>query len=129
MQDDDITLNNACADLVSLKKWEIFPLRLLSNKRAGEWIGVRDFCQQIGVGAGELPTGLFAAWLPDPNAQDAYVVIVFYDDESLWSMAAHYNRARLVGGATSNPALQQTGNALPTTSGSASQKAAPAAEL
>jgi hypothetical protein len=97
MQDDEITLFNACAELLSLKKWEAFPLRLLSNKGAGEWIGAQEFCQQIGVGANDLTPELYAAWLPDPKAHDGYVVIVFYDDESKWSMAAHYNRARLVG--------------------------------
>ena len=36
MQDDDIALYNACADLVSLAKKEAFPQHLLVRKRAGD---------------------------------------------------------------------------------------------
>ena len=102
MQDEEITLLNACTDLISLKKWEAFPQRLLGDKRPGEWIGAREFCQQIGIAADDLTAELFATWLPDPMAHDGYVVILFYDNESKWSMAAHYNRIRLVGGALPN---------------------------
>ncbi len=101
MQDDEITLFNACTDLVSLKINEAFPLHLLTTMRPGEWVQVREFCQQIGVSTGNLNPGLFAAWLPDPMANAAYVVILFYDDESKWSMAAHYNRGRLFNSASS----------------------------
>jgi hypothetical protein len=128
MQDEEITLLNACTDLVSLKQWEAFPLRLL-GKRPGEWIAVREFCQQIGVAADNLTPELFAAWLPDPKAHNGYVVIMFYDDESKWSMAAHYNRVRLVGGALPTQPLQTTGAALPASSGSTAQQAASTAEL
>ena len=96
MQDEEITLFNSCTDLVSLAKWEAFPLRLLGRKRPGEWIGVREFCLEIGVGVGQLKPELFATWL-------------FYDDESKWSMAAHYNRERLFGDASRQPALQPNG--------------------
>src|SRR5437879_6345449 len=99
MQDDEIILFNTCTNLVTLRKTESFPLHLLQSKGPGEWIGVRDFCLQVGVGPGEARPGLFVTWLPDPQAQEGYVVIIFYDDESKWSMAAHYNRARLFGGA------------------------------
>jgi len=109
MQDEEITLFNGCTDLVSLAKWEAFPLRLLGGKRPGEWIGVHEFCQEIGVGAGQLKPELFATWLPDPTAREAYAVILFYDDESKWSMAAHYNRERLFGDASRRPALQPNG--------------------
>ena len=126
MQDEEITLLNACMDLVSLKRWEAFPLRLLGGKRPGEWIGAREFCQQIGVAADNLTAELFAAWLPDPKARDGYVVIMFYDDESKWSMAAHYNRERLVGGALPSQVAQPT--TRPAAAGSTSQLAAPAAE-
>ena len=94
MQDEEIALFNACADLVSLKKWEAFPLHLLGSWRAGEWIGVREVCLQISVAVGDLAPDLFAAWLPDPKGHDGYAVILFYEDESKWSMAAHYNRGR-----------------------------------
>src|ERR1700733_7492717 len=100
MQDDEIALCNACTNLVSLRKTEAFPLHLLGSKRPGEWVRVDDFCLQIGVSPGELRPELFATWLPDPKAHEAYVVVMFYDDESKWSMAAHYNRERLLGSAS-----------------------------
>lgn len=128
MQDDEITLFNTCTDLVSLKRMEAFPLHLLGSKRPGEWIGVRAFCLQIGVAPGDLRPDLFATWLPDPLAQDAYAVILFYDDESKWSMAAHYNRGRLLGGGPPHQMLQPAGAAIPAASCSTSQRTAPAAE-
>src|SRR6202030_2436512 len=85
---------------VSLRKCEAFPLRLMESKRSGEWVRVREFCLQVGVAAGELKPELFATWLADPMADEAYSVILFYDDESKWSMAAHYNRRRLLGTAS-----------------------------
>jgi hypothetical protein len=123
MQDEDMTLCNACTDLVSLKKWEAFPLRLLAGKPPGEWVGVSGFCQQIGVAANDLTPDLFVTWLPDPKAQDGYVVILFYDDESMWSMAAHYNRERLMSGTSSNQGLEPTGAVLPASSDSTPQLA------
>ncbi len=128
MQDDEITLLNACTDLVSLRNSEAFPRHLLGTKRPGEWVCVRDFCLQIGVAPGDLTPELFATWLPDPRAHDGYAVIMFYDDESKWSMAAHYNRGRLLGGASPIQALQPSGAAISASSCSTSQQAAPAAD-
>jgi hypothetical protein len=101
--DDDIALVNACADLVSLKKNEAFPARLLLGKRPGEWVRVWEFCRQLGVAFGELGTSVFATWLPDPRGDDGYAVILFYDDESGWSMTAHHNRALVARTASSQP--------------------------
>src|SRR5437764_10911164 len=129
MADDEITLFNTCTDLVSLKKAEAFPLHLLQSKRPGDWVCVREVCQRIGVTPGDLRPEVFATWLPDPMAHDGYGVILFYDDESKWSMAAHYNRARLLGGGTPNQSLQPTGSAISATSCSTPKQAAPAAEL
>ena len=129
MQDEEITRYNACTDLVSLKKCETFPLRLLGSKPSGEWIGVREFCLQIGVAAGDLTPELFATWLPDPKAHDGYAVILFYDDESKWSMAAHYNKGRLLANATVNQTPESTGAGISASSRSTPQQAAPAAEL
>jgi hypothetical protein len=102
MHEREMALFNTCSDLFSLKKCEAFPLRLLGGKRPGEWIGVRGFCQQIGVAADDLAPELFVTWLPDPKTHDAYVLILFYDDESMWSMAVHYNRERLISGESTN---------------------------
>jgi hypothetical protein len=129
MEDDEITLCNTCTDLVGLKKMEAFPLRLLESKPPGEWICVREFSLQIGVVADNLKPELFATWLPDPLANGAYAVIMFYDDESKWSMAAHYNRARLLGTGAANPENQPTGAAVSASSDSTSQQAAPTAQL
>ncbi len=103
-------------------------MALLGGKRPGEWIGAREFCQQISVAADDLTPELFAAWLPDPKAHDGYVVILFYDDESKWSMAALYHRARLVGGALPEQAAQPTGAAVPVSSGSTSGQPSPTVE-
>src|SRR5262249_20718272 len=87
---------NFCADLVSLKRWEAFPVHLLIGKRSGEWVRVRDLCLQAGLDVGDLKNDLFASWLPEPTGDEAYAVVIFYDEESLWTMAAHYNRQRLL---------------------------------
>jgi hypothetical protein len=129
MEDDEIVLCNICTDLVGLKKMEAFPLRLLESKRPGEWVCVREFCQQIGMVASKLKPELFATWLPDPLAQDAYAVIMFYDDESKWSMAAHYNRARLLDAGSANPGHQPTGAAVSTSTASTPQQSAPTGQL
>jgi hypothetical protein len=93
MEDETLVeLNNLCADLVSLKQWEAFPLHLLMDKRAGEWVGVRELCLQAGLDASELKPELFVTWLADPTGDEGYAMILFYDDESLWSMAARCNR-------------------------------------
>src|SRR5438309_6252745 len=99
MQDDDIVLCNACTDLVSLSKMEAFPRRLFGSKRAGEWVGVRELCLQAGLAPGDIRPDVFATWLADPMVHDGYAVVLFYDDQSKWSMAAHYNRGRLLGSA------------------------------
>ena len=126
MQDDEITLCNTCTDLVSLRKTEAFPLYLLKNKGPGEWVSVQNACIQIGVAVGDLKPELFVTWLPDPMALDAYAVIVFYDDESKWSMAAHYHRARLLGAGPSSQAFQPTGVVISAASRSASEQVTPA---
>jgi hypothetical protein len=46
----------------------------------------------------DLKPDLFAAWLADPLGDDGYAVILFYEEESLWTMAARYNRQRLLEG-------------------------------
>jgi hypothetical protein len=97
MEDEEFThLNNCCADLVSLKAREAFPYHLLIGKRTGEWVRVRDLCLQAGLGALDLKPDLFAAWLADPSGEEGYAVILFYDEESMWTMAARYNRQRLL---------------------------------
>lgn len=126
MQDDEITLYNACADLVTLAKKEAFPHYLLGSKRPGEWIGVRELCTQIGFTPGDLGPEVFVTWLPDPMGHEAYAVIMFYDDESKWSMAAHYHRARLLGGTPPSQSLHEGATAISVFSPSPSDHATPA---
>ncbi len=99
MEDEELThLNNCCADLVSLKQWEAFPVHLLISKGTGEWVRVRELCLHAGLDVGNLKNDLFAAWLPDPTGDEGYATIIFYDEESMWTMVAHYNRQRLLEG-------------------------------
>jgi hypothetical protein len=94
MEDED--LNNLCADLVSLKRWESFPVHLLNDKRAAEWVRVQELCLQAGLNVEGLKLDLFAAWLPDPTGDERYALIFFYDEESMRSMAARCNRQRFL---------------------------------
>ncbi len=97
MEDEELTrLNNLCADLVGLKRWEAFPVHLLIAQRVGEWVSVRKLCLQTGLDAGDVKPDLFAAWLSDPTGDEGYAVILFYDEESMWTMAARYNRQRVL---------------------------------
>ena len=93
---DNTHLDSFCADLLALKCREAFPVHLLIGKRTGEWVRVRDLCMQIGLDTADVSADLVAAWLPDPAGNDGYAVILFYDEHSLWSMAANYNRKRLL---------------------------------
>jgi hypothetical protein len=111
MQDEDLVQLNNCTDLVSLKKLEAFPLSLLSSRLVGEWVSVRQQCQQVGLDAGDMKPDLFVTWLADPLGNEAYAVILFYDDESKWTLAAHYNKQRLFAAASVNGASQQTSTA------------------
>jgi hypothetical protein len=94
-----------CADLVTLRRTEAFPLRLLRDHGPGQWVRVHDVCQQSGISTGEVTPGLVAAWLPDPFGDPEYTVIIFFDDETKQSFAAHYNRRRLL---DDNPAKTET---------------------
>src|SRR5947209_4085668 len=110
MADEELTrLNNFCADLVSLQRWEAFPVHLLIGKRPGEWVRVRELCLQAKPDVGGPELDPFAAWLPDPTGDEGYAVIIFYDEDSMWTTAARYNRRRLLEGVlpgTERPAGQ-----------------------
>jgi hypothetical protein len=96
MEEDLLRLNNTCADLVTLEKYEAFPTQLLAGAR-GDWVAVRELCVHVGIDAGDVGDGLFVTWLPEPTGQEDYATILFYDDESGWTLAATYNRSRLSG--------------------------------
>src|SRR5205807_1491537 len=90
---------NFCADLLSMERLEAFPMQLLGGPR-GDWIAVRELCARLGIDANTIDGNLFATWLADPSGNDDYVTIIFYDADAEWTMAATYNRRRLLGTAT-----------------------------
>jgi hypothetical protein len=96
MEDEQVVhLNNSCADLVSLGQYESFPIHLLAGK-SGEWVEVRELCVQVGIDPGDLTEEVVATWLPDPGSDEAYALIIFYEQNSMWTMAAQFNRGRIL---------------------------------
>jgi hypothetical protein len=81
-------ISNLCADLVSERRHEPILLRLFRDVPAGEWVPLR----QLTV-SGDYPATLAASWTrtPDPD----FVLVLFFDTETLWSMHADYNLSRL----------------------------------
>lgn len=96
MDDPADRLSNWCADLVSLTKLEAGMVRLLRDTPAGTWVSVRRLYQTAGA-SGPDHDALAASWLPSPNAESGYAVVVFSDPGWLWSTTADYNAARLLG--------------------------------
>jgi hypothetical protein len=111
MEDEELDLLDTCLDLVCLKKHEAFPLGLLSSKGAAEWVSVRTLCQKVGVDAGDLTPSLFATWLSDPAENQGVVVILFYDDDSKGTAAAHFNKQLLLENAKPYQAATPKGSA------------------
>jgi hypothetical protein len=95
MIEDGDSQMSYCADLVTLKTSEAFPLTLLNNHPSGEWLQVEKVCQESGIATTGMKAELVTAWLPDPFGDQTYAVIIFYDDETKESFAAHYNKDRL----------------------------------
>jgi hypothetical protein len=94
MDEEDI-LNNHCADLVSLAKLEPALVYLLGERPPGAWSAVRELYARAGQPNEAIKADLVAAWLSPPNGDADGAVILFYDEESLWSMTAWYNVGRL----------------------------------
>jgi hypothetical protein len=114
MEDEDLNqLSNWCSDLLTLKQREAFPAHLLIGKRSAEWVQVRELCHETGLGVPDAKPDLYAAWLPDPAGDDGYAVIIFYDEETMWTMAARYNRRRLLEGVL--PATERAAEKLSNT--------------
>jgi len=89
-----------CADLLSLKSTEGFPYRFLTHHQTGEWVAVKPLCEAIGINhAGmtdALVVVLVVVWLPNPDGDQSFVVIVFLDSATMESMAAYFNVAWLL---------------------------------
>jgi hypothetical protein len=64
--EEDIRLNDFCADLVSAKACEPFVIHLLTNTQIGEWIRVEEFCTALGLAGDGAGADLFAARLAAP---------------------------------------------------------------
>lgn len=96
MDSEPDRLSNLCTDLVSLRRLEPSLLCLFQCKQAGEWTPVGELYDSAGGSPESIKSELVAAWLPDPSGDRGYAVIVFYDDETKWSFAAHYNKDRLL---------------------------------
>lgn len=95
MDDEADILNNLCADLVSLRRLEPGLVYLFRVKTPGTWTPVRELYDRAGQPDGSIKAQLAAAWLPSPGGPD-YAVVVFFDDETKWSLTADYNLARLM---------------------------------
>jgi hypothetical protein len=97
MDDETDRLSNLCTDLVSLRRLEPALDYLFKSRPAGSWTPVYELYHRAG-GAGEpIKAELNAAWLPAPGADPGYAVVVFFDDDTKWSLTAEYNAARLHG--------------------------------
>ncbi|MBY0515198.1 MAG: hypothetical protein K2P78_14990 [Gemmataceae bacterium] len=97
MADDALDLlSNLCADLVSLRKYEPALVRLFRDRPAGAWTPVRDLYAAVGDAGEPIKEELAAAWLPGPGGDAGSAVVVFFDDETKWSMTADYNVTRLL---------------------------------
>ena len=96
MDEESDQTENFCLDLVTQKRAEPFVLTLLRDRAEGEWVGVNEICQTVGLSATTMKTELVATWLPDPFGEQGFVVLIFYDNETKRSFAAHYNREPLL---------------------------------
>lgn len=96
MECDADIMSNVCTDLVSLRRMEPAISHLLRDHPAGVWVPVADLYAQTEVSSPTVSGELQAAWLPAPQNAN-YAVIVFFDDESKWSMTAEYDAMRLLG--------------------------------
>lgn len=94
--DPDDTFSDICMHLLTLRATEEFPRTLLREKKKGEWVLVADLCRESRIGNVEASPSLFVTWLPDPFNEDGFVVITFYDSDSMRSFASCHNSARLL---------------------------------
>src|SRR5262245_5353330 len=90
LNEDDV-LSNQCGDLVSLTRLEPAIGSLFGEKAAGAWGSVRYLYAKAGQANDSIKAGVVAAWLPTPSGDPDSAVVLFYDEESVWSMTAWYN--------------------------------------
>jgi hypothetical protein len=93
--DEEDTLNNYCADLVSLAKLEPALVYLLGGRPMGAWTSVRSLYARAGYPDESIKADLVATWLVPPDGDPGGAVVLFLDWDSFWSMKAWYNVAHL----------------------------------
>jgi hypothetical protein len=96
MDDEADILSNVCVDLVSLCRLEPGLKFLFAQTVPGSWTSVRDLYDRAGQPQPNVESKLAVTWLPSPGGPD-YAVVLFFDDETKWSLTADYNVARLLG--------------------------------
>jgi len=94
MDDETDVMNNLCADLVCLRRFEPALVYLFRERLPGAWVPVRELYERI-VPMEASFDQLAATWLPSPTGDPDYSVVLFFDDATKWSMTADYNVARL----------------------------------
>jgi hypothetical protein len=82
-------LSNLCAEIVSERRWEPALLRLFQDTPAGEWVPLGELTESA-----DSPATLAASWVKTPDTD--FALVLFFDTETLWSMHADYNLARLL---------------------------------
>jgi hypothetical protein len=97
MYDEEISQIGFCTDLVALKATEAFPRSLLTDHKMGEWVQAKRLCHKVGIDLVGMKDELVVAWLADPKGDRSFVVIIFFDNDSKESFAAHYNSGRRLG--------------------------------
>lgn len=88
-----------CADLVTDKSLEPFPIELFRS-HIGQWRSVTSICKEACLNCPPEMSTVFATWLRDPLDNEDFAMIMFVDSDSMKSLAAHYNRQRLLGNAS-----------------------------
>jgi hypothetical protein len=111
MDDESDRSLDRCHDVVTERRWEP-SLRHLFGRKPGTWSSVDELLRASGEPTGSVGPDVLATWLPDPDGDPAYAVILFYDRETYSSLAAHYNAGRLLGSSSPVPTTARTGAAL-----------------
>ena len=86
-------------DLVSLRRREAWLLQVLAGPK-GAWHDVDQVARSLALAPPQLPFdepgALWLSWLDAPEAQPGFCLVLAYDDRTLWSKVALFNRALLL---------------------------------
>lgn len=91
-------LGDLMADLLSFSSYSAFIKTLFAQPQT-TWVDVIWVCDELGLKHSsfaqlekELPSPLFATWLPLPEEDDTFFVVLFFVQDMLWSSTAIFNR-------------------------------------